>query len=289
MSTLVHIAADDYARAGAIAEEAREIARSGDFLLPVVSEGIDLITISIRRGDLGGVDGLVSEVTANLDNGGGAHGALWRTRLVAARAELALARSEWRDAHELAVEAIALAAELGRPKYEALALASRGTALAALGRKKEALGALRQAVETARPFGDPWLLLQVASAQLAVEGDEALATDARTAVERMLANLSDVEMRRNLEASAPVQAVYRLSGSPGAAFVAARPVYPDGLSEREVDVLRLIAGGSSNREIADELVISVRTVERHITNLYGKIGARGKADATSYALKQSLL
>jgi DNA-binding CsgD family transcriptional regulator len=63
----------------------------------------------------------------------------------------------------------------------------------------------------------------------------------------------------------------------------------ESLSPREVDVLRLIAAGGSNREIADELVLSVRTVERHITNLYGKIGARGKADATAYALRHGLL
>jgi DNA-binding CsgD family transcriptional regulator len=63
---------------------------------------------------------------------------------------------------------------------------------------------------------------------------------------------------------------------------------PHGLSEREVEVLRLIADGSSNREIAEQLVLSVRTVERHITNIYGKIGARGKADATAYALRHDL-
>jgi DNA-binding NarL/FixJ family response regulator len=60
------------------------------------------------------------------------------------------------------------------------------------------------------------------------------------------------------------------------------------ISAREAQVLRLIAGGRSNREIADDLVLSVRTVERHITNLYAKIGARGKADATAYALRHGL-
>jgi DNA-binding CsgD family transcriptional regulator/tetratricopeptide (TPR) repeat protein len=64
--------------------------------------------------------------------------------------------------------------------------------------------------------------------------------------------------------------------------------YPNGLSPREVEVLRLIAAGHSNKEIADTFVLSVRTVERHITNLYGKIGARGKADATAYALRHDL-
>ena len=63
---------------------------------------------------------------------------------------------------------------------------------------------------------------------------------------------------------------------------------PD-LSERQTEVLQLIACGSSNKEIATELVLSVRTVERHITNLYAKIGARGRADATAYAFQHSLL
>ena len=54
-------------------------------------------------------------------------------------------------------------------------------------------------------------------------------------------------------------------------------------------MLCLIAKGKSNREIAGELVLSVRTVERHITNIYAKMGARGRADATAYALSHNLL
>jgi DNA-binding CsgD family transcriptional regulator len=64
--------------------------------------------------------------------------------------------------------------------------------------------------------------------------------------------------------------------------------YPDGLSEREFDVLRLIARGMSNREIAATLFISSRTVNRHIENLYRKIDAHNKADATSWALRHHL-
>ena len=62
-----------------------------------------------------------------------------------------------------------------------------------------------------------------------------------------------------------------------------------GLTFREAEVLRLVAKGQSNKEIAAELVLSVRTVERHITNLYGKIDARGKADATAYAIHHGLV
>ena len=50
-------------------------------------------------------------------------------------------------------------------------------------------------------------------------------------------------------------------------------------------MLALIAAGKSNQEIGDALHLSVRTVERHITNLYTKIDARGKADATAYYLR----
>ena len=74
-----------------------------------------------------------------------------------------------------------------------------------------------------------------------------------------------------------------------AAKLGPAPIYPSGLTEREVEVLRLIASGSSNREIGAELVLSTRTVERHITNIYGKINARGRADATSYVLRHQLL
>ncbi len=64
---------------------------------------------------------------------------------------------------------------------------------------------------------------------------------------------------------------------------------PAGLTPREVEALRLIAAGRTNKEIATELVISVATVERHIFHIYAKIGARGRADAIAYALRQGLV
>ncbi len=62
--------------------------------------------------------------------------------------------------------------------------------------------------------------------------------------------------------------------------------YPAGLTEREVEVLLLIAQGKTTREIANELVISPRTVQRHTTNLYAKINARNRAEATAFALNE---
>jgi DNA-binding CsgD family transcriptional regulator len=62
-----------------------------------------------------------------------------------------------------------------------------------------------------------------------------------------------------------------------------------GLTARELEVLRLLAGGHSNREIGAQLAISERTVEHHIANIYGKIDARGRVDAASFAHRHGLL
>jgi DNA-binding CsgD family transcriptional regulator len=64
---------------------------------------------------------------------------------------------------------------------------------------------------------------------------------------------------------------------------------PDRLTAREAEVLGLLAAGKTNKEIAGELVLSPATVERHVANLYRKIGARRRAEATAYALNHGLL
>jgi DNA-binding CsgD family transcriptional regulator len=63
---------------------------------------------------------------------------------------------------------------------------------------------------------------------------------------------------------------------------------PDGVTVRELDVLRRLAGGDTNAQIARGLGIAEHTVERHAVNLYRKIGARGRADATAYTFRRGL-
>jgi non-specific serine/threonine protein kinase len=75
---------------------------------------------------------------------------------------------------------------------------------------------------------------------------------------------------------------------PAAASAAPRPRGSLDLTEREIEVLRLIVAGRTTREIARALAVSSTTVERHITHLYGKTGARGRADATVYALEHGI-
>lgn len=67
-----------------------------------------------------------------------------------------------------------------------------------------------------------------------------------------------------------------------------RPSGRDGLTEREVDIVKLVAAGRSNKEIAAELDLSPRTVERHLVNAYAKLGVRNRAEATAYVFRAEL-
>jgi DNA-binding NarL/FixJ family response regulator len=66
-----------------------------------------------------------------------------------------------------------------------------------------------------------------------------------------------------------------------------RPVVP--LSARELEVLRLVAQGKSNRQIADELVISAATVAKHVNSILSKTESRNRAGAASFAHRQGIL
>jgi len=110
--------------------------------------------------------------------------------------------------------------------------------------------------------------------------------DEQDVLQHVLAHLEDRDEAAAVPPTPPVSGqrpVLLLGSSLGAG------PYPDGLTAREVEVLRLIAAGQSSREIAAALVIAEGTVTRHVTNLYGKIGARGRADATAYAFQQHLV
>ncbi|MCW2935227.1 MAG: transcriptional regulator, LuxR family, partial [Actinomycetia bacterium] len=63
---------------------------------------------------------------------------------------------------------------------------------------------------------------------------------------------------------------------------------PDGLTARQAEVLRLLAAGMSNKEIAAALYLSPSTVERHLATIYRKLGVAGRVDATRYALAHGL-
>jgi DNA-binding NarL/FixJ family response regulator len=104
------------------------------------------------------------------------------------------------------------------------------------------------------------------------------------------------DIRRALEAAAAGQAV--LDPAVQAALLkaaqqgAARPVVPatppDGLTDREVEVLALIASGLSNHEIAERLFVAEATVKTHVNRIFAKTGSRDRAQAAVYAHRHGL-
>ena len=70
---------------------------------------------------------------------------------------------------------------------------------------------------------------------------------------------------------------------------AAPATYPGGLTQREMEVLRLLALGRNNRDIAEALVISLRTVAHHVTSILTKTGAANRTEAAAYAARQGLV
>ena len=67
------------------------------------------------------------------------------------------------------------------------------------------------------------------------------------------------------------------------------PSYPDGLTAREVEVLHLLAQGLTDAHIAEKLIISPRTVNTHLTAIYGKIQVSSRSAATRYSIEHHLL
>ncbi|HEY3238602.1 MAG TPA: response regulator transcription factor, partial [Acidimicrobiia bacterium] len=68
----------------------------------------------------------------------------------------------------------------------------------------------------------------------------------------------------------------------------AAPALPGGLTEREAEVLRLVAEGKTNREIAAALYLSEKTVARHLSNMFTKLGVTSRAAATAFALREGI-
>ncbi len=197
-----------------------------------------------------------------------------RVWLLAADVDIALADGAVDDARASADELGRIAGETGSPAFAAQAAEAAGWVALAAGDANEALARLREACagwqELRLPYEASRTRVGFARALRAV-GDE----DGETL--ELRAALAGFE---RLGAARDVAAVAALLGEDDA--------LPHGLTVREAEVLRLLASGKTNRDIAVELVISEHTVGRHLQNLYAKLGVSTRSAATAYAFEHGL-
>ena len=191
MSAGYPLSLGDYETAERIQLEARDLARSANFAPSIVSPSIDLLLIAARRGDPGSVESLFQETVEASRKNPGWHGWLWELRVSQVRAELAYARGDWEGAIAAATVGIEQCRRCSRPKYETLGLVTRAQALWRRNRSTEAIADARQAVDLARATEDPALLLRASDSLLALDGDDALAAEAKGTIARILEGLPD--------------------------------------------------------------------------------------------------
>jgi DNA-binding CsgD family transcriptional regulator len=201
---------------------------------------------------------------------------LARSRLLGAYVEIALAAGDLPAAREAADELAGLAADLPGPLLGAVTAAAQGAVLLGEGQARSALPALRRAWAAWQELEAPYeaarvrVLIGLACRQLGDADGAAMELDAARWVFRQLGAGPDL---------ARVEA---LAGAPGAAATG-------GLTARELQVLRLVAAGRTNRAIAADLFLSERTVDRHLSNIYTKLGVSSRAAATAAAYRRQLI
>jgi DNA-binding CsgD family transcriptional regulator len=210
------------------------------------------------------------------------------------RAQLALLAWRAGDQRESAahwLRALAYAQELGTDAFTVGCLAGVAWLLTARQQPEVAVrllaaGDRRRAALEQHPFYGPMFRATLPDALAATEA--ACSPEAFT---RAWAGGAALSLEQAVtEALALIEDIAAPPTSPPASAPAERSQsYPAGLSAREVEVLRLIASGQSTRQIAESLVISEGTVERHVTNLYTKIGAHSRAEAAAFAYRHHLV
>jgi tetratricopeptide (TPR) repeat protein len=209
MSTVLPLALADFPGAEKLALEARDLARQVNFVPPVVSAGIDLLVIYARSHEPGRAEELLDEVARSVVNGSGFHGWLWRLRLWQARAEIAYAEGDWNKAVEAANHSIEEGHLRHRVKYEALGLATRARARLQLAQTPLAIEDVSRAVTLARNLGDPAVLIDTLALQLILDGNDALASEAKRTVDQVLSKLSNPRLRKCFLDSESVKLVLR--------------------------------------------------------------------------------
>ncbi|HLZ94615.1 MAG TPA: LuxR C-terminal-related transcriptional regulator [Candidatus Dormibacteraeota bacterium] len=198
-----------------------------------------------------------------------------RAGILPAVVEIMLAVGDLETATGATTELLQIAAQVRSEYLQALAAHAEGATLLATGQADEALAALRRAAAT-------WQRLNAAYQ----------AAQTRVLVGRACRELGDEDAAR-LEIEGARQAFATLGAEPAmrravGLLVPSGRDLPAGLTSREAELLALLATGKTNRAIAGQLFISEKTVARHVSNIFNKLGVSSRAAAAAYALKHDL-
>jgi ATP/maltotriose-dependent transcriptional regulator MalT len=260
-------AVDSYAR-----RAAEEPKRPKD---RVVAIGMALALAAAARGDAGAVLAALHPVAALSPNAAIDEPGFWPWQDIYGEALVTLGRAAGADAflhpHE------ARAAQRGRPSTIAKLARVRGRVEAALGRREQAAAAFQRAFEHIEPLGMPYeqALIQYAYGQfLRRSGRRRAAADELTRARDTFAELGArpalERCERELEACGLKPAKRKSSEQPD-------------LTPQEQAVAHLVATGLSNREVAGELLLSIKTIEIHLTHIYAKLGISSRSQLAARA------
>jgi ATP/maltotriose-dependent transcriptional regulator MalT len=194
-----------------------------------------------------------------------------RAALLPAQIEIALAAGEVEHARAACLELGELAKQYESAMLEAIVAHAEGAVALAEADAPSALASLRHAQRIWLELDAPYEVART-----------------RELIAQACSTLGDDEACA-LELEAAGELYERLGAAPDLARVSTPAGARHGLSERELEVLRLVAAGRSNREIASTLVISEHTVARHLQNVYAKLRVSSRAAATAFAFEHELV
>jgi DNA-binding CsgD family transcriptional regulator len=247
------------------AEDAyREASRLGREPQP----GLALLRLAQEK--IGAAEAAIRRIAAETSEAGR------RAGLLPAFVEIMLAVGDVDAARDACAELDAVAEGREDGVLGAMAAQARGTVELASGNTEAALGALRHAGQVWQQLGAPYE--QARARMLVGRACRALGDEDAASLELEAARAAFSELGATVDL-ARLDLV--TSGSSG--------TNAHGLTDRELEVLRHLAAGVTNKEIAAELVLSVRTVDRHVSNIFVKLGVSSRAAATAYAHEHGLL
>jgi ATP/maltotriose-dependent transcriptional regulator MalT len=196
---------------------------------------------------------------------------LRRAALLPAHVEIALAAGEVEEARRACLELRDLAKRYESAMLDAIVAHAEGAAALAGGDPRSALARLRRAQRIWLELDAPYEVART-----------------RELIGRACSGFGDDEAG-TLELEAARELFERLGAAPDVTRLSTRSGTTYGLSERELEVLRLVASGKSNREVASLLVISEHTVARHLQNIYTKLRVSSRSAATAFAFEHELV